>query len=265
MKTNLKKLLGLLLIVPLFAMAHPAPKRPLIGISCGAGKGKTSLKLEYVEAVRNAGGTPILIPVMTDSLALVDILQRIDGLILSGGEDVAPAYYGETPHEKLETVNDLRDTYDFMLAGIAHKMNLPMLGICRGVQLLNVYFGGTLYQDIPSQRPDWNLAHRARVKGEKPLHKVLIEPDSQLAKMFGTTELNANTSHHQAVKKVAPGFRIVARAADGTHEGIESTEGLLVWGVQFHPEGMYANGNSVALNVFKAFVLQTKRVKKKNK
>lgn len=264
MINTLRKTLCLLLLVPFFVATQAAPKQPLIGISCGVSKGKTSLKLEYVEAVRQAGATPVLIPAMTDSLALRDLLSRLDGVILSGGEDVAPAYYGETPHEKLETVNDYRDTYDFMVAGIAHEMNLPMLGICRGVQLLNVYFGGTLYQDIPSQRPDWNLLHRARVKGDKPLHKVLIEPDSQLAKMFGVTEINANTSHHQAVKKVAPGFRIVARAADGTHEGIESIEGLPVWGVQFHPEGMYADGNSVALNVFKAFVQQTKRVNKKN-
>ena len=261
----MKKLLCLLLLVPFFALAKPAAERPLIGISCGEANGRAKLNLQYVEAIRKGGGTPVLIPVMTDSVALRDLLCRLDGIVMSGGEDVAPAYYGETPHEKLETVNDYRDTYDFMVVAIARDLKLPMLGICRGVQLLNVYFGGTLYQDIPSQRPDWNLAHRARVKGEKPLHKVLIEPDSQLAKMFGTTELNANTSHHQAVKKVAPGFRIVARAADGTHEGIESIEGLPVWGVQFHPEGMYADGNSVALNVFKAFVQQTKRVNKKNK
>lgn len=252
--TIMKKLLCLLLLVPFFALAKPAAERPLIGISCGEANGRAKLNLQYVEAIRKGGGTPVLIPVMTDSVALRDLLCRLDGIVMSGGEDVAPRRYGETPHSKLEEVNELRDTYDFMVVAIARDLKLPMLGICRGEQLINVAFGGTLYQDIPSQRPDWNLSHRARVKGERAMHDVVFEANSQLAKMFGTTKLKTNSSHHQAVKDVAPGFRVVARAVDGASEGYESTEGLLVWGVQFHPEGMLANGDKDALNFFKAFV-----------
>lgn len=258
----MKKLLYLSLIIPFLAFAKPTPERPLVGISCGSSKSSTSLKLEYVEAVRKGGGTPILIPVMTDSLVLRDILCRLDAIIMSGGEDIAPAYYGEERHERLGKVNDVRDTYDLMLARMAHDINIPMLGICRGVQLINVVFGGTLVQDIPSQRPTWNLMHRYRVKGEKPMHKVNLDSNSQLAKMFGTSKLNTNSSHHQAVNKVAPGFKIVGRATDGTPEAIESIENLPVWGVQFHPEAMVANGDEAALNLFKAFIRKADKFRK---
>ena len=262
MKKVMKKLLYLLLIVPLFAFARPKSERPLIGISCGESKGSAKVKMQYAEAISKGGGTPVLIPVLADSVVLRDLLCRLDGIILSGGEDVAPARYGEAPHEKLGKVNEYRDTHDLMLARIARDIKLPMLGICRGVQLINVAFGGSLYQDIPSQCPTSTLKHRASVKGEKPMHKVQFESDSQLAKMFGVTELETNSTHHQAVKRVAPGFRIVVRAADSTPEGIESIEGLPIWGVQFHPEGMLADGNGVALNFFKSFIQKVKSLRR---
>ena len=262
MKKVMKKLLYLLLIVPLFAFARPKSERPLIGISCGESKGSAKVKMQYAEAISKGGGTPVLIPVLADSVVLRDLLCSLDGIIMSGGEDVAPARYGEAPHEKLGKVNEYRDTHDFMLARIARDIKLPMLGICRGSQLINVAFGGSLYQDIPSQCPNAHLKHRASVKGEKPMHKVQFEAGSQLAKMFGVTELVTNSTHHQAVKKVAPGFRIVVRAVDSTAEGIESTEGLPIWGVQFHPEGMVEDGNEVALDFFKSFVRKVKSYKR---
>lgn len=249
-----RKILLLLLLIPFLAFGRPLNERPLIGISCGSTNGTSKVKTEYADAICKAGGTPILIPVMTDSLALRDILYRLDGIIMSGGEDIAPEYYGEERHEKLGAVNDLRDTFDLMVARMAHNMNVPMLGICRGEQLINVVFGGTLYQDIPSQCPTWTLTHRNRAKDEQPPHIVNLEPNSQLAKMFGTTKLETNSRHHQAVKQVAPGLRIVGWASDGTPEAIESTDEYPVWGVQFHPESMVAQGDEIALNLFKAFV-----------
>lgn len=250
----MKKLLYLLTLVLVVACAKPTTERPLIGISCGADEYHATLHLAYVNAVYKGGGTPVLIPPMTDSVALLNILQNLDGVIMSGGEDVAPAYYGEEPHEKLGYVNDFRDTYDLILARMAHDMGMPMLGICRGVQLINVLFGGTLVQDIPAQRPEWNLIHRPQGEDDQPMHDVSFEADSQLAKMFGTTELNTNSRHHQAVKDVAPGFRLVAKASDGTSEAIESIEGKPIWGTQFHPELMVEAGDDTALNIFKAFV-----------
>jgi gamma-glutamyl-gamma-aminobutyrate hydrolase PuuD len=250
----MKKLLYLLLLISVVACNKPTTEKPLIGISCQMKNNLSQLKVTYTEAVRKAGGTPVLIPAMTDSLVMRDILCRLDGIIMSGGEDIAPAYYGEEPHANLGEVVDMRDTYDIMLARMAYDMNIPMLGICRGAQLINVVFGGTLVQDIPSQRPNWNLIHRSPIESEKPMHDVTLEADSQLAKMFGTTKLYTNSYHHQAVKDVAPGFRIVARAADGTPEAIESIKEYPIWGTQFHPEVMVSDGDEAALNLFKRFI-----------
>ena len=250
----MKKLLYLLVLAFAVSCTKPTTERPLIGISCGSGDNHTSLHLAYINAIYKAGGTPILIPALTDSVVLRDVVCRLDGIVMSGGEDVAPAYYGEEAHEKLGYVNDFRDTYDLILARMAYDMELPMLGICRGVQLVNVAFGGTLVQDIPAQRPNWNLRHRPQGEYDQPMHDVQFETDSQLAEMFGVTKLNTNSRHHQAVKDVAPGFRLVAKASDGTSEAIESIEGKPIWGTQFHPELMVEAGDDVALNIFKAFI-----------
>ncbi len=250
----LRKLFCFLSLIPVLAFGQTKGERPMIGISCGQTNGTAKLKLEYSDAVIKAGGTPVLIPVTTDSLALRAILRNLDGVILSGGEDVDPARYDETPHPKLGQVNSVRDTCDFLLAHMAHHMNIPMLGICRGEQLINVAFGGSLYQDIPAQCPQWKLSHRARSKGDEARHVVNFAPDSQLAAIFGTTELQTNSYHHQAVKEPAKGFRVVAWASDGTPEAIESIHDYPIWGVQFHPERMVRHGDKVALRLFDFFV-----------
>ena len=243
-----------MLLIPVLAFGQSIGERPMIGISCGKTDNQAKLNLQYSNAVIKAGGTPVLIPVTTDSLALRGILHKLDGIILSGGEDVDPARYEEMPHPKLGSVNSVRDTCDFLLAHMAHNLNIPMLGICRGEQLINVAFGGSLYQDIPSQCPQWKLSHRARAKGDEARHVVNFAPDSQLAAIFGTTELQTNSYHHQAVKDPAKGFRVVAWAADGTPEAIESVHDYPIWGVQFHPEKMVAQGDKVALRIFEFFV-----------
>ena len=251
---NRKLLYLLLLLMPLFAIGKSTMERPLIGISCGNDNGSSKVKTTYTDAIWKSGGTPVVIPMSADSLTLREVLRNLDGIVLSGGGDVDPSYYGEAPHENLGIVNPVRDTYDLLLARMAHDMNIPMLGICRGMQLLNVAFGGSLYQDIPTQCPAWNLQHRARIKGERVRHIVNIEADSQIAKMIGTTSLETNSSHHQAVKAVAPGFRVVAWATDSTPEAMESTEEYPIWGVQFHPESMVGQGDEVALRLFESFV-----------
>ncbi len=250
----LRKLFCFLLLIPVLAFGQSKGERPIIGISCGQTNGTAKLKLEYSEAVIKAGGTPMLIPVTSDSLALRAILRSLDGIILSGGEDVDPARYGETPHPKLGKVNSVRDTCDFRLACMAHHMNIPMLGVCRGMQLINVAFGGSLYQDIPAQCPQWKLTHRPRSKGDAPMHLVKFAPESQLAAIFGVTEIQTNSRHHQAVKEPAKGFRVVAWASDGTPEAIESTYEYPIWGVQFHPESMVAKGDKAALRLFEFLV-----------
>ena len=156
-------LTALLAICPYIATAQISQKRPeqrpLIGISCSHPGYNSSTRMTYTESVIRAGGTPMLIPITTDSLVLADVIKRLDGIVLIGGGDIHPSYFNEDPIEQLGEVDSLRDVYDIALIRLAAHRNLPMLGICRGEQLINVAFGGTLYQDIPSQHPDTTVCH----------------------------------------------------------------------------------------------------------
>ena len=134
-------------------------EKPLIGISCSHPERRSAVNLTYTESVIRAGGVPMMIPVTADSLVLRDVIKRLDGIIMTGGEDIHPSYYGEEPIPQLGKVDSLRDVYDICLIRLAHDFNVPMLGICRGEQLINVAFGGSLFQDIPSQCPQSSLQH----------------------------------------------------------------------------------------------------------
>jgi gamma-glutamyl-gamma-aminobutyrate hydrolase PuuD len=210
--------------------------------------------MTYSNSVIKAGGIPVLIPITTDSLVLRDILTRVDGLLLIGGGDIHPSYYGEAPIPELGEVDELRDVYDITLIRVAHDMNIPMFGVCRGEQLMNVALGGSLYQDIPSQHPDTTVKHRQRVDGTVATHLVKFEEGSILREVIGQSELMTNSFHHQAVKKVAPGFRVSAWASDSIPEAIESTEGKPMWGVQFHPEYQTDNGDEISARFFYFFI-----------
>ena len=188
----------------------------------------------YTESVSSAGHMPIVLPAQTNRAAVARMLESLDVLLLCGGEDVDPARYGADPSPLLGEVNLKRDAWEFMLLDEAVKRRLPVVGICRGCQLINVYFGGTLWQDLPSERPG-EIVHRS-----KELHPIRIEPGSRLAKCLGTDRTDVNTFHHQAVKKLATGFKAVAFAPDGVVEAIES-ETMPIVGVQFHPEKLLVN------------------------
>lgn len=177
----------------------------------------------------------------------------LDGLILTGGEDVHPHYYNEEPIEGLGEVNEVRDFYDLTLIRLAAEERMPLFGICRGEQLINVAFGGSLYQDIPSQYEDITVIHAQDVSSKYPTHYVTLLPGSMISTVTGQTELVTNTHHHQAVKDVAPGFKVTAWACDSIPEAIESTEGLPIWGVQFHPEGLTINNDSIMIRFFEFF------------
>lgn len=253
-----KLLLCILSICPLFVNAQPGipeiKKVPTIGISCSHPNNSSSVRRTYTESVIRAGGIPLLIPVTTDSTTLNHILNQIDGIILTGGEDVDPSYYHENPLPELEQVDSLRDVYDLSLIRFAARRNIPMLGICRGEQLINVAFGGSLYQDIPTQHPGYGILHRQKEPSSIPTHIVNVLPGSAVAMITGRTQLNTNTHHHQAVKQVAPGFKITAWAMDSIPEAIESTYGYPIWGVQFHPEALTVAGDTIALKFFRFLI-----------
>lgn len=221
-------------------------EKPLIGISCSHPERRSAVNLTYTESVIRAGGVPMMIPVTADSLVLRDVIKRLDGIIMTGGEDIHPSYYGEEPIPQLGKVDSLRDVYDICLIRLAHDFNVPMLGICRGEQLINVAFGGSLFQDIPSQCPQSPLQHQQKESSYQGTHRVRFEAGSQLAGMIGHDEWLTNSHHHQAVKRIAPSLKVTAQTADGIVEGFESAEEYPVWGVQFHPEALTLGGDTTA-------------------
>jgi putative glutamine amidotransferase len=175
---------------------------------------------------------------LADPLAADRILAGVDGLVLTGGEDVAPEYFGEEPHPGLGTVNQVRDATEIALISAARRLRMPVLAICRGIQVLNVECGGSLLQDIRAQRPD-ALEHDGHNGGrDEARHPVEIEKDSILALATGATRLDVNSLHHQAVDRLGDGLRVTATAPDGIIEGVESTDDWWVLAVQWHPEEM---------------------------
>jgi putative glutamine amidotransferase len=187
--------------------------------------------LRYTAAIEENGGRRIAMGQRETPAAQQPKLADIEGLIIPGGIDVVPCYYGETPHQKLEKTDGELDQFEFRVLAHALRRNLPVLGICRGHQLMNVYFGGTLYQDIPAQYGTETI-HR---KGKPPMHPVRIRAGSLLRRLFAVESLAVNSYHHQAVKDLAPGFTATAHTPDGLIEAMEDTDRLLI-GVQFHPE-----------------------------
>ena len=226
----------------------------LIGLSVNHKEGSSRIADAYVNAVVKAGGTPVLIPLVTDETALEEIVSRIDGLILSGGGDIYSPLFGEELHPAIESYDLERDRYEIALVTQAAERQLPILGICRGAQLINVAFGGSLIQDIPSQVSESNVNHNQEEAREIATHSVRITPESLLRQIVHAEQIKVNSFHHQAAKVVAPGFETVAWAEDGVIEAIESTEGKTVLGVQWHPENGAVTGDPVMIDVFKYLV-----------
>ena len=228
----------------------------IVGLSSKARSGEASANSTYVNAVRMAGGVPIVIPMTTDDKQIDAILNVIDALIMTGGEDIAPLeYFGEEPHPNLGDVVPARDAFDMKLIKKAVEKGIPVLGICRGVQVMNVAFGGTLYQDIPTQLPTYSIQHSQKAPGSLGTHSVTIDKNSVLYKQVGKEKIAVNSFHHQAVKDVAPGFKVTAVSKDGCVEAIEMVKNPKVWGVQFHPEHL-VNGKDAEnfIGIFKALL-----------
>lgn len=201
---------------------------------------QVGLGAPYVAAVEAPGGCTLLLTPAHDPASLREIIGIADGLVLTGGEDVDPARYGEEPHPRLETVNPARDAMEFAALAAALGRGIPVLAICRGIQLLNVALGGTLYQDLPSQRSG-DLVHAQTAPVGHRWHPARVEPGSGLERIFGASELFINSFHHQGIDRLAPGLRATVWAEDGLVEGVEAEAYPWVYGVQWHPERGEAN------------------------
>jgi putative glutamine amidotransferase len=185
--------------------------------------------------VETAHGASLLVTPAHSPATVECLMALADGLLLSGGEDVAPEHYGEEPHPFLGQTNPLRDRMEFQALGCALRRDIPVLAICRGMQLLNVCLGGTLYQDLPSQRPG-EIVHEQEAPVGHRWHHASVAAGSRLERIFGSDELMINSFHHQAVKQLGRGLRPLAWAEDGVIEAVESVEHPWVFGVQWHPE-----------------------------
>ena len=213
---------------------------PLIGVT-------NCRKLEdYRQSVLHVGGE---VRVLDATIDVEEALKGLDGVLLTGGGDVDPVLYGETPHATIDPAEPGRDRLEIDLVTRARERKIPLLAICRGIQVLNVACGGTLVQDIASQVPG-ALSHRLDVPPHQPMelaHEAWIDKDSQLARLLrdrlsGTDACDVNSRHHQAVRQIAPGFVVSATAPDGVIEGIEDPNARFCIGVQWHPENFFRTG-----------------------
>ena len=224
-------------------------KAPVIGISGNFREGDCTLAQGYYMSVLEAGGTPVVIPSYDNEKALVSILDTLDGLVLSGGADIDPDYLGEEPLDCI-SVNPRRDAQELVLVRLAVERQIPILGICRGIQMLTVALGGKLYQDIKTQHGRPCIEHSQTIARGLPSHDVKIEKDSLLHSLMGTETLAVNSFHHQAVKEVPQGFRVTAMSEDGIIEGMESTTFRPILGVQWHPECFILENDRTMMPIF---------------
>ncbi len=227
--------------------------RPLIGLNADFDNGTDrpfhKLFAEYTAAVRSAGGLPVLLPTFADEDEATLALDRLDGLVLTGGRDIDPAAYGRDKHPKTQTVPAERAASDILLARAALRRR-PLLGICMGCQLLNVAAGGTLIQDIPSGLPD-ALDHSRHDRGGDVVHRIDITEGTRLHSILGALSLDVNSTHHQAIDRVGEGLVVSARSSDGVIEAVEAPDRWVI-GVQWHPERLTARSEHLAL--FEALV-----------
>ena len=227
--------------------------KPVIGITAAhcSEELKTFPRHYYVESIRKAGGVPFILPPVRTEEEGGDVLISLDGLLLTGGGDISPVYLKEDPLRGIGKCLPERDLSEILLTQLSLQRNLPILGICRGIQVLAVAAGGKIYQDIPSQHPI-AMEHSQTAPRQYAWHDVEIAEKSALFQLIGERKVGVNSLHHQAVFEAPPGFIQNALASDGIIEGIEKSDTQFCIGVQWHPESMETDLHSNAL--FRGFI-----------
>ena len=236
------------------------PELPLIGVTTSEIRRKDAVRptpegepaqvelalgLEYVQAIEAAGAIPVVLPPLQPEV-VAPLLLRLSGVCLSGGPDLDPAAYGGPQHARLGPTEPAVDRFELEVAGLAWRLGMPMLAICRGAQALNVCRGGTLVQHLP-EVATVQLEHRQAVPARRPTHPVLVEPGTLLEDLLGRSSLQVNSFHHQAVERLGRGLRVAARATDGVVEAVEASGRPFVIGVQWHAECLTSRAEHEAL------------------
>ena len=227
-------------------------KRPIAGVLPLFDDGRESVWMlpGYLDCLQEAGLFPVVLPASMDAQEIAQTVEMCDGLLFTGGHDVNPALYGASPHPT--TVwNTARDRLEQALFALAYERDLPIFGICRGIQLINVMMGGTLYQDLPSEWKS-DTEHHMMPPYDQVCHSVTLTADAPLACLLGCTTLGVNSYHHQAVRQLADGLREMARSEDGLIEAVYAPSRQFLWAVQWHPEFSHRTDQS-ARAVVRAF------------
>lgn len=236
-------------------------KKPVIGISGSItilengrfpGYRRSYVNEDYVKSIQLAGGVPLLLPLTNDPEVINSYCEIIDGLVLSGGHDVSPLAYGEQPLKKVGHTLPERDIFDKLLIEGALEKDMPILGICRGLQIVNVALGGTLYQDL-DYIPKCNIKHDQFHDPSLPTHEISIMAETKLYEIMGSNRVQTNSFHHLAIKDLGEGLKVTARADDGVIEAVEHDGHQFLLGVQWHPEMMAAT-NDKMLSLFESLI-----------
>jgi len=231
--------------------------KPLIGITSSVGKnGEAVVGDAYIKAVLKSGGIPVVLPNLTNEEAIEKLAEKLDGLLVTGGGDIDPTLFNEEPHPGLGEITPDRDVFELAIIPKMLKADKPVLGICRGVQILSIATGGDMYQDVYSQITDRPLLqHQQKAPRGHASHYVTVENGSLLHRIIGLERFKVNSFHHQTVRRPGRGFRVSAVSSDGLVEAIESTEHRFAIGVQWHPECLLEAGDTSAAKLFTAFIL----------
>ena len=227
-----------------------AGRKPVIGLTGNFAEGETRLVERYYKGIAEAGGVPVVIPPLADKDVIINTLDSLDGLMLTGGGDINPLWAGEEPSPRLHSINRERDEAELLAVRLAYNRQIPMLGICRGIQVLVTALDGEVEQDIAEGMQAGRLTpgghallkHSQDADRREPTHTVIIEKDSALYGIYGTVTLAVNSFHHQSVRKCGARFKVTAVAPDGVIEAIESSEYKSIMGVQWHPEWLEDSG-----------------------
>ena len=228
--------------------------KPLVGVMPLWDDEKDSIWMlpGYLEGLKEAGATPVIFPLTEDPEEISRLVDICGGLHMTGGHDVTPSVYGEEPLEDKVSCCRERDNMEKLVLDDAMKKDKPILGICRGIQLINALLGGTLYQDLPSQHPS-DIEHHQTPPYDVPVHDVIIRKVTPLFDCLGSERISVNSYHHQAVKNVAPGLEVMAESEDGIVEALYKPFYSFLWAVQWHPEFSYKT-DSNSMKIFQAFV-----------
>lgn len=215
--------------------------KPVIGLTTQydstINRGVNRINCEYVNVVLEGGGIPFLIPNLTNLEDIDRYVGLLDGIIFTGGEDIGSHYFGEEPVKEVTYISHDRDRTEMALFQMAYERGIPIFGICRGMQLINIALGGTIYQDIYSM-VDHVHGHTCEINLQEPYHSINISRETMMYEIFHKEKLLVNSLHHQALKELGKNLKVSAKAADGIIEAVESTNDIFLLGVQFHPETM---------------------------